>query len=131
MDNRIFNVNGKGEESLLKTLELAFLQSGYKTAVAWRVTEKHGLILYWALSSNHNKDISKFPSPVTANEVLPTVLAWLNSDAKTEMTGWDRDADHDGDNGKGWRVFCEDWGHVADDWSAFIAIKPAMMWYGK
>jgi len=36
-----------------------------------------------------------------------------------------------GDNEKGWRVYCEDWGKIDSDDYAFLAIKPAYIWYGK
>lgn len=129
MDNRIFNVNGKGEELLLKALELAFEQSKCKCK-GWLAT-KQGLVLAWYV------DGKTTPLPTTAGmtaaEVLPLVLSWLKSDeAKAvETSGWDADMNHDGHNSLGWRVFCEDWGHVGGSSSAICAVKPAYMWHGK
>lgn len=138
MDNRIFNVNGKGDEFLLKTLELAFLQQGGYTAArarGWSFTKKHGLILHWHVSEPRSSanEVHRFPGELTAVQCLPFVSAWLESpEAKTvETLDQDSDYDHDGSNGRGWRVFCEAWGHVNNDSYAFIAIKPAYMWYGK
>ena len=37
MDNRIFNVNGKGDDMLLATLKLAFDQEGKKYHDKWMV----------------------------------------------------------------------------------------------
>ena len=61
------------------------------------------------------------------------VQAWLASDEakQTVKEGWDRDLDHDGSNGPGWRVYCEDWGHVATYSAAICAVKPVWLWYGK
>lgn len=132
MDNRIFNVNGNGEQMLLDTLRLVFAQEGQKTtSKAWLSTKQHGLILLWYKSDE--KGVSAFPAPLTADQCLPFVLAWLESDeAKSvELSGWDADTDHDGDNGSGWRVYCEDWGQVADIHAAICAIKPVVLWYGK
>lgn len=132
MDNRIFNVNGRldrgGEKLLQKALELAFEISGHK-AKAWRVSPEHGLILDYCDGA---KGALQLPSPATAAQVLPLVVGWLSSDAAKAIkcVGWDRDADHDGDNGPGWRVYCGDWGHV-EGWQAIVAVKPAFMWYGK
>jgi hypothetical protein len=39
--------------------------------------------------------------------------------------------DHDGDNGKGWTVYNEAWGHVDGHYSAIIAIAPTWAMYGK
>lgn len=129
MDNNVFNVNGRTEEQLLKTLELIFLQTG-RRAEAWKQDKEYGLILFWV---NDATDSERFPTPLDAKGVLPLVMSWLNGDfAKTvDCKGWDADTDHDGHNTMGWRVFCEDWGHVNGDWRAFCAIKPAYMWHGK
>lgn len=39
--------------------------------------------------------------------------------------------DHDGDNGRGWRVYNEGWGHVDGHRSAIVAITPVWAMYGK
>lgn len=127
-DNRIFNVNGESEAFLARTLSLVFAQSDF-TAKGWVFDKKHGLILIWSAVQKANP----FPSALTAEQCLPFVLAWLKSDeAKTvECTGWDEDFEHDGDNSRGWRVYCEDWGKVAGYDAAICAIKPAFIWHGK
>jgi hypothetical protein len=38
---------------------------------------------------------------------------------------------HDGDNVKGWRVYNEDWTHVAGRWEAAFAVEPMWMMAGK
>lgn len=130
MDNRIFNVNGEGRDMLHKALELVFQQEGKNTTCrAWKQTKEHGLILLWSDSS----DANAFPAPLSAEECVPMIEKWLASDfAKTvELSRFCDNADHDGDNGKGWQVYCEDWGHVGGDHYAICGIKPAYMWYGK
>jgi len=71
--------------------------------------------------------------PLSIDTACEIVYQWLKSDeAKTiTLTGWDENADHDGSNALGWRVYVEDWGHIGSDWGAYCAIKPAYMWYGK
>ena len=39
--------------------------------------------------------------------------------------------DHDGDNGKGWRLYCEGCGYVDNDHYAFAAVQPVWAMYGK
>jgi hypothetical protein len=132
-DNRIFNVNGRldggGEKLLEQALELAFAIAGYKGVVAWRVTRKSGLILDWTDGATGS---AKLPAPMNAKQVMSIVLPWLQSEAakETELDSWDMNADHDGDNGPGWRVYCGEWGHV-EGWHAIVAVKPVFMWYGK
>lgn len=145
MDNRIFNVNGKGDEMLLRAIKLVFEQSGANTtAKAWSVTKKRGLILHWWYDKSETvqgNELFKtetytkhpFPANMTAEQCLPFISAWLQSDEakKTETVDDDANADHDGHNGPGWRVFCEGWGHVNSCSDAICAIKPVYLWYGK
>lgn len=128
-DNRIFNVNGEGEAMLLATLKLVFAQS-HETCMAWFVSETHGLVLLW---SDTCERATLFPAGLSAEECLPFVLAWLKSaDAKKiKKERWDADTDHDGSDGDGWRVYCEDWGHVDNEFAAICGIKPVVLWYGK
>jgi hypothetical protein len=60
-----------------------------------------------------------FPKPATAEDAAAFVWDWLS---KVEYA---RD-EHDGHAVKGWRVFNERFGIVADCWQAFVAIRP--MW---
>lgn len=98
----------------------------------------------------------RLPTKMTAAQVTEMVWTWLNSEEANvcvewtdkykppekdnydchhgEASGyssWDKVIDMDGTIGIGWRVFCNDWGHVRDDHSGICAIKPAALWYGK
>lgn len=130
-DNRIFNINGAGTEMLEAVLDIAFIQAGHKHAIGWKESIEHGILLCW---HDCDKDVNKFPIPLTAKEIVPMLAAYLNDDdtwARIKTEDWDEDADHDGSNSRGWRVFCEDWGHVVGNHYVFIAIKPAYIWHGK
>lgn len=127
-DNAIFNVNGQSESRLKDTLNLAL---NGKTVVAYKFIQAKGLVLYSHVSSSNNGAI-KFPTPLNANEVYGIVNKWLQSEEAKSVPclDWDADADHDGNNELGWRVYTENWGHIEGEWDA-VAIKPAYMWYGK
>jgi hypothetical protein len=131
-NNRIFNVNGQGDDMLLKTLELAFMNAGGKVAKAWKHDPKYGIILCWYYDKN-DIGTNPLPAPMTPEQCLPFVLAYLKSDdAKTvECTGWDGVCDHDGSDSSGWRVYCGDWGHIGNVSSTIVAIKPVVLWHGK
>ncbi len=138
MDNRIFNVNGESPTMLRDALKLVFAQEGDRTrAAAWVFSQEHGMILLWVIPSTGDylrpHPCTPFPTPLTAEQVEPLVSLWLKSEqAKTvKCEKWDADADHDGSNGLGWRVYCGDWGHVGNESYGICAIKPAWMWYGK
>lgn len=131
MDNRVFNVNGTGLGMLRKTIELAFEQESTEVAKAWEFKPDKGLILLWTIGDGIRG--TPFPSPIDAQDSAKMAWEWLKSKEAESMTGtgWDANADHDGDNGAGWRVYVEDWGHVGDQTYAICAIRPAVMWYGK
>lgn len=128
MDNRVFNINGEGPDMLKRVLALAFEQSGNSKCPAYETTDK-GLVLLWCKTDRS----IPFPAPLDADQASLVVWSWLESDdAKSiKLSGWDIDYDHDGDNEPGWRVFCEDWGHVGSSHYSIVAITPAFMWHGK
>lgn len=135
MDNKLLNVNGKGEDLLAMALKFAFNQDGYResTCSSWEQSKTHGLILYAYHSDSSDRPINDFPSKLTADQCLPIIQSWLSGEfAETvELSPWCDDCDHDGHNGKGWQVYLEDWGHVDNQWGVICAVKPAFMWYGK
>lgn len=130
MDNRVFNVNGEGKEMLRDTLRLAFAQEGSNTtAKGYIIDPKKGMILLWY---NENPSIP-FPSALNVDAATEVVWQWLQTEPQIEHEShWDQDyVDGDVSTDLGWRVYCEDWGHVARHHGAIVAIKPAYMWYGK
>lgn len=131
-DNIIFDVNGRTPKALELALELAFEQSGHKP-VAWKVHATKGMIFYWTIPSRKAVNVNKFMSPPSAKPLTDLIYDWLETDeAKTiETIGYDEDHDHDGHNSLGWRVYTESWGHINEEWEAFLAVKPAYLWHGK
>lgn len=128
-DNRVFNVNGIGADMLLRALYLAFAQEGDGTqATGYFIDRTHGMVLVW---SNAEQNIVAFPVPLSPSSIAPLIVEWLESKPDIECVSWDRNADHDGDNSLGWRVHCEDWGHVAGSHYSICAVKPAYLWHGK
>lgn len=144
MDNRVFNVNGRGKDMLIETIRLALWQehgcygdSHMPTDLAakgYMISDVHGLILLWHVSQNDSAQV-QFLVPHTPEMLGELAYEWLHgAQAKNclpHLTGWDADCDHDGSNVMGWRAYCEDWGHVDHINAAVIAIKPSFLWYGK
>jgi hypothetical protein len=131
-DNRQFNINGEMDdyESFATALKLAFKQTGCTSAKGYKIDPKRGMILYW---TDWQDCPNKFPYFLDPDATANFVWAWLKSTTppkNIEMKGWDGPIDHDGSDGSGWRMFCEDWGHIETS-NAFIAIKPIVCWYGK
>jgi len=133
MDNRVFNVNGRGVELLALTLQVA-VQQRSQLPRGFRKDEQRGLVLYWYIDED---DQENSPTPFLGQpsilELASLILQALDEDwaKKIPCEDWDADTDHDGHNVLGWRAYCDDWGHIGDDSSAFLAIKPAYLWIGK
>ncbi len=143
MDNRIFNVNGRTKEQLdlaVKTFMLDDNDDNKKVA-GWYISKEKGLVLTWYVTGNINPFTDKFGrsikiiDPIELSNVL---WEWLKSnEAKTiECEGWDKYAEIDGNNDKGWRLYTENWGCITEtnksmDNYSLGAFKPAWLWYGK
>ena len=129
-DNRIFNVNGTSEEFLGEVLGIALLQSNNRVE-GWQKDPKRGVVLYW--HAEGQKGVTPFLSEPTSKELARMILKSLAEPWAKDipMKDWDANADHDGDNELGWRVYCNDWGHIGDNAYAFLCVKPAFLWYGK
>ncbi len=80
------------------------------------------LMLLWTDS----KDAIPLPFEMDLDETIEFVRGWLKKkgDAGPEP-------DHDGDNGKGWRVFTDEWGHVGECSYAICGIQATWAMYGK
>lgn len=141
-DNRVFNVNGRGVDMLEKALALvscngssaSFSGETYDsdptTIIGSIVDPNCGLIWLWAECDG----CVKYPVPLTVRQAAEISFAWLETKEAKAMKcdDWDADDDHDGDNTRGWRVYCEDWGHVGiADWKAICAVRSAYLWHGK
>lgn len=84
-------------------------------------TKRKRLILFWT----KHESMTPLPAPMSAEDAVSFVKAWLAA------TDYGSEPDHDGDNGKGFRIYNEAWTHVAGLWEAFVAIEPVWMMYGK
>jgi hypothetical protein len=79
------------------------------------------LVLLW----HEEAGAVALPFPLNQAQAVEFVVGWLGS------VSYGREPDHDGDNGKGWRVFTGDWGKVGRFSYSFAGIQPAWAMYGK
>jgi len=89
--------------------------------VGYSTEGRKKLVLYWRLSDK----ATELPYPMTLEQAAEFAIGWL------EHADYGQKPDHDGDNKKGWRLYCEDWGFVGDDYYAFAAVEPVWAMYGK
>ena len=124
MDNRQIDIRSEGEADFKLAMQIATNKyNGLKTVGYSIELEGSTMVLYW---SNKHEKMIQLPYEMDAKEITDFVWGWLQ---KTKPIG--PAPDHDGDNGHGFRVYNEAWGHVMHRWEAFIAITPIWAMYGK
>ena len=119
MDN--FHIDITSEGSINAAMRIAFSGRSHKASF-YKVSATKGLVFGW---SDSMRDGIKLPFSLDADGAADFATRWLAEQ------DYGKEPDHDGDNGKGWRLYNESWGHVDDDWAAFVAVKPAWAMYGK
>lgn len=121
MDNFHIDVTSEGAEGLLFALRIAF--RGRK-ARGYRVVEGKGLVFF---SEGNKSDYSELPFQMEHNIAADFVWQWLKE------ADYGKEPNHDGDNGKGWRVYVDSWGRVSNVGGGYsiCAVAPAWAMYGK
>lgn len=149
MDNRTIDFVSEGHEALKTALQLMWDSAPGGKATHYRVLklapktryygipdkishytemkvdEENGvetLVLYWS----DDKTADKLPFPLTKDNVADFVQGWLDNSAD-----YGEEPDIDGSCGKGFRVFTEQWGHVAGSHYSIVAVQPNWSMYGK
>jgi hypothetical protein len=120
MDNFHIDITSKGP--LAAAMAIAFGNGPNMRAVGYRLSLEKGLIFYQYDSS---KRMTPLPFKLDAAGAADFATRWLAE------ADYGPEPDHDGHNSKGWRLYCEDWGHVDGEYQAFVAVKPAWAMHGK
>lgn len=120
-DNFKFDIAGGG--SLKNALTIAFSQT--KKAVGWRVDIREGKsnrLLFYKYSSDK---MTPFPAPLDQDQTETVIQSWLDD------YSFGQAPDIDGNCGKGFHVYNEDWNQVNHEYQAFFAVEPYWEMYGK
>lgn len=137
MDNRIISIQSEGRKAFDLAFQLLFDNAPGGKATHYLVHPEHGFILLWNEESistkfNHIENIKitsvKLPYAMSWQQASEFVWGWLQNEPTSNYREY---CDHDGSNGKGFKVYNEAWGHVAGLHYAFLAVLPTWAWYGK
>lgn len=126
MDNFRIDVTWEGEKTFRTILEMVIRQKPGSKVEYYTLDPEYGMVLFWTeptQSLKHNAQ--KLPYKMDPIAAIDFVWNWLKT------ADYEQQPDHDGDNGKGWRIFNEAWGHVKSEWAAICAIQPVWAMYGK
>lgn len=119
MDNFKINVVSEGKDDLVLAFKIAFRHKK-DSIVGYRVCPDKGLIFYRYASQR--PQVVHLPFTLDAEGAADFAARWL------EQASYGPEPDHDGDNGKGWRLY---WGQVASENETMVAVKPNWAMYGK
>lgn len=120
-DNFHIDITSSGD--LLPAMKIAFEGAAGGKAEAYLIDPEKGLVLLW--HADRQAGETKFPFKMDAEGAADFARRWLAEQ------DYGRQPDHDGDNGKGWRLYNEAWSHVGGYSYGFVAVKPAWIMYGK
>ncbi len=124
MDNFRIDITAEGDALLVKAMEVAFTNCPGQTAEAYLISPEKGLVFFWS-PKDSSQSLVPLPFKLDAAGAADFARRWLAE------ADYGREPDHDGDNGKGWRVYCEGWGRIDGYSYSFVAVKPCWAWYGK
>lgn len=127
MDNRLIVVQSEGRKAFDLAFELFFtsIYDSLKVKVTHYIDDpEKGLIFYENIAPGH---AVKLPVPLGPKQAADLAWTWLES--KTDKEYFDY-LDHDGSNGKGFKVYNEDWNRVGG-FGGLLAVQPVWAWYGK
>lgn len=114
-----FDVKHDNQQALEHVIAIALLD--HKSVRGWAVKD-NALVFYWC--EGHG---TPFPVAIDqADDLAKLVRTWLEREAK-----YSKEPGADGSIRAGFRVSCDDWGHVDEDHYACIRVQPQWIVYGK
>lgn len=125
-DNFHIDITNSGD--LTKAMEIAFEGAAGGKAEAYAIDPKKGLVFLWHKAEPRTVSetiVFNLPFKLDATGAADFAKRWLAEQ------DYGQQPDHDGDNGEGWRLYNETWGHVEGYTYGFVAVKPAWIMYGK
>lgn len=124
MDNRHVDITSEGNDDLDLALRIIWSNAPGGKATHYTFINSDGtntMVLLW----NEEKGAIALPFPLDLGGAINFVINWLKN------VQYGPQPDHDGSNGKGWRVYNERWGHVAGYRCAIVGITPRWAMYGE
>lgn len=127
MDNREIDIKSEGKEAFAKAVELLFDGAPSGKATHW-LEHDDTLVLFWHDEENPACSCTKLPYALNAKTAIDFCWNWLQQKDEDQYKEY---LDHDGSNGKGFRVFNESWGKVFGHHYSFMGVQAIWAWYGK
>ena len=145
MDNFNMQLTAETQESLRNAINIAFAHNTPgKTVKSYYVTQLQEksyefvklpdamlcapvLVLRWTDAGAYKDDNRPQVLPFNMDAEATTMFVWK----WLGQCEYPSEPDHDGDNKKGWFIYADYWGNVANDHYTICAIAPVWAMYGK
>lgn len=121
MNNFRFDITSVGHAQLTHAIDLA-TQNGAAKAIGYSIEDDGKTLVFFRYECAM---MTALPFKLNSVGIVDFIERWLAE------KDYGQEPDHDGDNGKGWRIYNEAWGHVKNRHEAFLAVEPAWAMYGK
>ena len=143
MDNRHISIQTEGKKALDLAMQLMWDNAPGGKATHYCDHPTYGFVLFWHGDEKElmGKDdwtkpavekimapVIKLPFPMDCKAATEMVWSWLQEQPKEKYR---EELDHDGSNGRGFKIYNEYWGHVGSSHYAILAVLPVWAWYGK
>lgn len=121
-----FHIDIAHEGDLKPAMRIAFAGAAGGKAEGYAIDPDKGLVFFWAIPRPEDPRIVPLPFKLDADGAADFAERWLSEQS------YGKQPDHDGDNGRGWRIYNEAWAQVQPYGPyGFVAVKPCWMMYGK
>lgn len=107
-------------------LDIAFSTAPGGKAWGYKQTRERLTFAWNIQAAAEDKEFVPFVTPINARQAVEIVSDWLSMAAH-----FGSQPDHDGDNERSCRIFCEDWGFIDHNHYTFAAVEPFWAMYGK
>lgn len=132
MDNRKISIQSCGRKDFDLSFELVFNGAPGRRATHYLDHPEKGFVLLWSEANlsvcGQVKPALALPFKMAWKECADMAWGWLSEQPEERYEDY---LDHDGSNGKGFRIYNEDWAGVAGSNYGILAVQPIWTWYGK
>lgn len=125
MDNGIIDIRAKTRKEFNLSFELIFTN---KKATDYLDHKDYGLIFFWYKDKINGQETVKLPFNMDATHAADMAWGWLENQPDEKFKEY---IDMDGSLIRAFRIFNENWTHVAGSHYGICAVQPIWGWFGK
>ena len=125
MNNGIIDIRAQTKREFDLSLELIFT---HQKATHYLDHKDYGLIFFWNKDRIKDQEAIQLPFGMFSKQAAEMAWGWLENQKDERFKEY---IDMDGSLTRAFRVFNENWTHVAGSHYAICAVQPIWAWHGK